>query len=118
MMTVDPNYENINLYHAYFERLFRMMVKRCIKNQRNIVFAVLEDLALKKGFIDKLTKFMHKEAICTCFIDLLIADYPETDAGLSVSIDLKMLIISKALENIESHATSRSPDEEKMENNL
>ena len=60
MTSVDPHYENINLYHAYFERLFRMVVKKCIKDQRNIVFGVLEDLAMNNGFVDKLVKFMHK----------------------------------------------------------
>ena len=112
MLSVDPHYDNINLYHAYFERLFRMIVKKCVKHQRNVVFAVLEELAVKKGFVEKMGKFMHKEAISTCFIDILMADYPDLDSdgnsGLTVSLDLKMLIIAHSLDNIERHALQRS----------
>ena len=36
-MSVNPHIENINIYHGYFERLFKMITRNTIINKNDVM---------------------------------------------------------------------------------
>jgi hypothetical protein len=85
-LAVDPHVENINLYHAYFERLLKMMSKS-LRGLRKDLVLVFEEEQQKHGFVGELMKHAHKFAIVSCFCEILTLDL--ADPTLSVGLDLK-----------------------------
>nr|BAK01815.1 predicted protein [Hordeum vulgare subsp. vulgare] len=113
-LSVDPHKDNINLHHAYFERLLRMLIG-CRTFDKAVLGAAFEQEQAKTSFLEKLFKHAHKLSICCSLEILLTLDLVES--SVIFSLLFKQKILQVALQSLAEYLREAA-DPEKAENCL
>jgi hypothetical protein len=75
-MKVDPHMDNVNLYHAYFERLLRALIG-CRAVDKLDLATTIQVLQRECGFVERLFLHSHKLAVCSSLEMMLTLDLME-----------------------------------------
>ena len=113
---LNPATRSVNIYHGYFESLYKMaMYSKSKINIVQMVMKVLDEENQGDGVMQKLFNHMGRNSVNVVFLDILVVEYNDESALVEPSI--KVLIIDHIISTIEEFIKRRE-NEEKVENCL
>jgi hypothetical protein len=113
-LEVDPHFENINLYHAYFERLLRALVGSRVVDKLEVA-AALQEQQVCSGFVERLCRHSHKLSI-GCVLEIMLT-LDLVEPFVTLALEFKQTILAHVFAVISGYAATQA-DPERTENCL
>jgi hypothetical protein len=107
--TVDPHYDNVNIFHAYLERLLGILVDSKQTCKMELAAALVAE-EQSNSILDLLFSHTHKLSAEVCLELMFKVDF-ENHLALT-PVELKTKIISKAFEVITAYREGTSLESE------